>query len=143
MKMGICTLLEDRLAFMTGPSAEMSELKKAMAVKGFALVSSDLHNNYVPFAADFGPVNLGIVHRFCNAFMKRLSRTKDIGRVLVYCIENTAEAQANASFLLGAFLVINFGWTAEQAAEPFTGPSAPFKLRPFRDATTSLMQHIT
>jgi cell division cycle 14 len=128
-------LLDGRLAFMTGTRDDMSGMKDAMAARGFALVSSDLHNNYIPFAADFGPVNLSIIHRFCIAFMKRLARSKDAGRVLVYCIENTTEAQANASFLLGAFLVINFGWTAEQAAEPFTGPTAPFKLRPFHDAT--------
>jgi cell division cycle 14 len=131
----VTILLEGRLAFMTGPRDDMSGMKDAMAARGFALVSSDLHNNYIPFAADFGPVNLSIIHRFCIAFMKRLARSKDAGRVLVYCIENTTEAQANASFLLGAFLVINFGWTAEQAAEPFTGPTAPFKLRPFHDAT--------
>ncbi len=128
-------LLEGHLAYMTGPKEVTNELKESMAAQGFSLVSSDLHNNYIPFAADFGPVNLGVVHRFCSAFTKRLARSKDIGRVLVYCMENIAHAQANASFLLGAFLMINHSWTAEQAAQPFTGPSAPFKLMPFRDAT--------
>ena len=84
---------------------------------------------------DFGPVNLGVVHRFCAAFSKRLA--KQDSRLMVYCFEETLEAQANACFLLASLLVLDCGWTAEEAAEPFTGPSSPVTLRPFRDATFS------
>jgi hypothetical protein len=63
-------------------------------------VSSDLHRRYFPLAADFGPVNLGVVHRFCKAMHKRMAECD--GRKLVYCIEDTIESQANASFLLGS-----------------------------------------
>ena len=58
----INTLLEGRLAFMTGSKEDTSDLKEPMASLGFSLVSSDLHNNYVPFGDDFGPVNLGVLH---------------------------------------------------------------------------------
>jgi cell division cycle 14 len=55
--------------------------------------------------------------------------------MIVHCIGDLFEDQANASFLLGALMVTRFGWSAEQAAEPFTCSTAPFTLRPFRDAT--------
>jgi cell division cycle 14 len=88
---------------------------------------------YQPFAKDFGPVNLGIVHRFCVAFSKKIAQNDC--RTLVYCFDESLQAQANASFLLSSLLVIRFGWTPEKAAEPFVGSSSPFKLHPFRDAT--------
>jgi cell division cycle 14 len=126
-------LVDGCLGFISGKKVELSELKTVLAPRGIALVSSELHNTYIPFANDFGPVNLGVVHHFCKSFSKRLA--KDSSRVVVYCIEDTPEAQANASFLLGSFLILRYGWTPEQAAEPFVGASCPFKLRPFHDAT--------
>ena len=98
-------------------------------------MSSDLHRKYVPFAADFGPVNLGIVYRFCRAMSSKLNKLSESNNVLLYCIEPAFETLANASFLLGAFLLLQAGCTPAQAAAPFTGPDAPFDVRPFRDAT--------
>ena len=35
--------------------------------QGVSDCGTDLRKNYIPFADDFEPVNLGIVHRFCVA----------------------------------------------------------------------------
>ena len=129
----ICTIMPNRLAMATGSKAELVALKRQLDPRKYALVSSEYHHCYEPFAADFGPVNISVVHRFCLSFMKRLN--KDDGRILVYCIEDNFAAQANASFLLGALLVLKYGWSAARAAEPFIGVDAPFKLPLFRDAT--------
>jgi cell division cycle 14 len=113
----------------------MQKIKQSPDGENIRFISSDLHSKYQSLAEDFGPVNLGIVHRFCVTFAKKIARSD--GRLIVYCFDQTFQAQANASFLLGSLLVINFGWTPEKAAEPFVGASSPFKLRPFRDATFS------
>ena len=63
-------------------------MKDSEEGKSMQLISSDLHRTYAPLAADFGPVDLGIVHRFCKAFSKRLVRSD--GRILVYCFQKDA-----------------------------------------------------
>jgi hypothetical protein len=126
-------LVPDRLAFLSATTAEIMQLNQADNSSKLLFMSSDLHRRYEPLAADFGPVNLGIVHRFCSGIQKRLA--KEPSKVLVYCFETSFEAQSNASFLLGACLMLLFGWSTEDAAEPFTCTTAPFTLRPFRDAT--------
>jgi hypothetical protein len=89
---------------------------------------------YQPLADDFEPMNVGIVHRFCAAFSKKHTDINSTRRF---------KAQANASCLLGySLLVVNFGWTPEEAAELFVGVSSPLKLRPFRDATFSSLSVI-
>ena len=132
----ITTLIPGRLAFLCASPNTVNGLKKNSEFSSsIRLISSDLHRLYTPLAVDFGPVNLGVVHRFCAAFSKRLAKKE--GRLMVYCFEETLEAQANACFLLASLLVLDCGWTAEAAAEPFTAPSSPVTLRPFRDATFS------
>ena len=128
-------LIPGRLAFLCASPMTVKKIKESDVCKTNRMISSDLHRQYSPLAMDFGPVNLGVVHRFCAAFSKRLA--KQDSRLMVYCFEETLEAQANACFLLASLLVLDCCWTAEEAAELFTGPSSPVTLRPFRDATIS------
>ena len=121
------------LAVTAGPSEKIKRLKNMHEVDGLRFVTSMLHTQYIPFAADFGPVNLGIVHRFCYSFARQL--TKKRGEMLVYCVQESVEDQANASFLLGALLISHFGWNPEKVAALFEGPDAPLITLPFRDAT--------
>ena len=130
-------LIPGRLAFLCASPTIIQKVKESDFGKSVHMISSDLHRQYSPLALDFGPVNLGVVNRFCAAFSKRLAKQVSHSRLLVYCFEETLEAQANACFLLASLLVLDCDWTAEEAAEPFTGPSSPFTLRPFRDATFS------
>ena len=130
----LVTLIPNRLAYTCGNSDEIKILKQKMDGLKVRFISSDLHHKYVPFAADFGPVNLGIVHRFCEAFSKRLLRQSGL---LVYCFESSPESQANACFLLASFMILEYGWTAEEAAAPFQCSTVPFRLRPFHDASYS------
>ena len=132
---GIRCLIPGRLAFITADPLKFENLKKKFEDHSFRFVSSALHLQYSPFAADFGPVNIGVVHRFCRCLEHLMSNQNN--NLLVYCIQETVEAQANASFLLASFLVLYFGWSPIEAAAPFTCSTAPFTLRPFRDATFS------
>ena len=114
---------------------KLQSLESTFRTLKFTIISSDLHRQYTAFCSDFGPVNLGVVHRFCRAMASKLAALDKSNRVLVYCIEPTTEALANASFLLAAFLHFHAGYAPADAAAPFCGPGAPFSLRPFRDAT--------
>ena len=129
----VTSLIPGRFGFLCASPATVKQIQQSEQGETIRFISSDLHRQYFPIAADFGPVNLGVVHRFCAAFSKRLKKQE--GKLLVYCFEESLGAQANACFLLGSLLVLNYGWTAEAAAQPFTGPSSPVTLRPFRDAT--------
>jgi cell division cycle 14 len=126
-------LLPGRLAFLSAPQDTVRTIKNSREGKNLLFVTSGFHHEYFPLTCDFGPVSLGVVHRFCVAFSDRLSRSDK--KTLVYCFEQTVEAQANACFLLGSLLVLNFGFTAEQAAEPFTHNSSRVSLCPFRDTS--------
>jgi cell division cycle 14 len=128
-------LIPGRLAFLSASQETVLRHKKGKEGQNRIFVTSGFHHEYFPLAHDFGPVSLGVVHRFCVAFSDRLSRSAN--KTLVYCIEQTTAAQANACFLLGSLLVLRFGFTPEQAAEPFTRPSGPVSLRPFRDASST------
>jgi cell division cycle 14 len=131
----ISDLIPGRLAFLSASQEIINRLKKGKEGQNLIFVTSGLHHKYFPLTRDFGPVSLGVVHRFCVALSSRLSRS--VNKKLVYCFEQSAAAQANACFILGSLLVLRFGFTAEQASEPFTRPSGPVSLRPFRDASST------
>ena len=107
-------------------------MKKSLENHEIVYISSELHRKYVPFAWDFGPVNLGILHRFCIAFGKRLAKPNT--PLIIYCFGKTFASRANACFLLAGFMMLNHGWSLEQASAAFELPHLPFPLKPFRDA---------
>ena len=129
-------LIPDKLAFTSGMAAQIKELQRQKANDDIVLLTSDLHRKYIPFAADFGPVNISIVHRFCDAFVKRLSNYGD--SLIIYCVEPTIACRANACFLLAAFMVLRQGWSPEQASRVFQPPILAFSIEPFCDATRAV-----
>jgi len=102
--------------------------------------SSDFHERYEPFCADFGPVNLGVVHSFCIFIDGYMSHKQLKDRTLIYYTEEADDMRTNGAFLICAYMVIKLGYTPAQAWEPFaaiTGEvgsnTAPFLA--YRDAT--------
>lgn len=90
---------------------------------------------YEPFYADFGPLNIAKVHRYCGILEAKLADpTLADKRIIHYC-SHDPKKRANAACLIGAYQVIVRGKTAEQAYEPFKGVYPPFL--PFRDASCS------
>ncbi len=132
---GLRFIIPNKMAFLAVSPDRLSALKKTLQSLKMTCVSSDLHKQYTAFCSDFGPVNLSIVYRFCRAMSTKLNKLNESNSVLLYCIEPAFEHIANASFLLAAFLLLQCGCSPAQAAAPFTGPDAPFDVRPFRDAT--------
>ena len=70
-----------------------------------------------------------------QAMEKRIAKAEQSNSLVIYCLNKDAASIANASFLLAAYLLLVVGMTAQGAARPFTGPSAPYALAAFRDAS--------
>ena len=111
----------------------VKNVKKTLENEQVIFITSHLHREYTPFAADFGPVSLGILHRFCSAMAKRLSKTDEI--LYIYCVEPTFACRANACFLLSAYMMLLEGWNFDKACATFKYPNITFFIRPFRDAS--------
>jgi hypothetical protein len=58
------SLIPGRLDFLSASKKNVQQIKESADGEKIRFVSLDLHNAYHPYADDFGPVNLGIVHRF-------------------------------------------------------------------------------
>lgn len=119
-------IIEDKLYWISDKSPP-----KSQSSAYFFWVDNDLV--YEPFHKDFGPLDLAKVHRFCSELEKLVS-DKNFSKYKIY--HYTAlnkEKQANAAFLMGAFMIIILNFNAEEAWKKFAPYAADFK--PFRDAT--------
>ncbi len=74
---------------------------------------------YEPFFADFGPLDIGKVHLFCQELDKMIVEKHDETlKIYHYCSLDFAK-QANAALLMGAYMVVVLGKTAEEAWKLF------------------------
>lgn len=87
---------------------------------------------YEPFYADFGPLNLAMVYRYCKLVEATLREPSLQDKRLVHYCSHDPGKRANAAFLICAYQVIVMRKPADAAFEPFTGVYPPFL--PFRDA---------
>ena len=88
-------MLQDRLGFVSGTNRDFARLKKHFEGRPAQFISSELHRKYIPIAEDFGPVDFGVVLRFCDALSKRLAT--DRYTVFIYCVEDNFKAQRKLS----------------------------------------------
>lgn len=89
---------------------------------------------YENFYADFGPLNLAQLHRYCAKVNKKLKSLSLAKKKIVHYSSFDARKRANAAFLVGAYQIIHLNRTPEEAYKPLvTGNSPPYL--PFRDAS--------
>jgi len=88
---------------------------------------------YLPFCADFGPLNLGTTHQVCTHIQNMLARLPPNTKIVYYTSTFPSDI-TNSIYLLGAFLCLCLGLKVEQAFQPFAGLHPGLSL-PFRDAT--------
>eukprot|EP00961_Rhodomonas_salina_P189578 2558062-Rhodomonas_salina.1 len=69
---------------------------------------------YYPFREDFGPFNLSMVYKFCRIFSKVLSDEPD--KQVAFCGGSTSKRFTNSTFLLGAYLILEQGWSPRKVA---------------------------
>ncbi|KAK2958550.1 putative Dual specificity protein phosphatase CDC14A [Blattamonas nauphoetae] len=88
---------------------------------------------YQPFSADFGPLNMSCLYRFCIQLLDLLKTTEAQGTAIYYYSGMDGTKRANSICLICSYCVLYEGMTADEAYRPFVGmyPSLP----PFRDAS--------
>ncbi|XP_032343087.1 dual specificity protein phosphatase CDC14A isoform X1 [Camelus ferus] len=89
---------------------------------------------YENFYADFGPLNLAMVYRYCCKLNKKLKSYSLSRKKIVHYTCFDQRKRANAAFLIGAYAVIYLKKTPEEAYRALlSGSDAPYL--PFRDAS--------
>jgi len=87
---------------------------------------------YAPFFEDFGPLNLAMTHKF-SMEVDKIMNNPDYTNYKIYHYTSTDfRKRANAAFLMGAYLLIFKGKTADEAWSYFEKVEPAFV--PFRDA---------
>lgn len=126
-------LIKDRLSFTAHDSIDQTREEIRRRPKLF-FFSTDLQERYIPFCADFGPVDVATVVEFCDYLRDKMHDPRIANRHLVYYFPSSYDYASNAAFLLSAYLVIDHGFAPQDAVKPFeTILHSP--ILPFRDAT--------
>lgn len=101
-------------------------------------LNADKSFKYTAFFADFGPLDLGLSHKFCQQMEMAMAKaTKEKKSVSVYC-SNALDGhhRSNTAVLICAYLVCVLNMSAELAYKPFMGIKKP--MTPYRDAAFAL-----
>jgi len=92
---------------------------------------------YFPFCDDFGPLHIGHIHKFATKLNAKLATYNSLGKKVVLYTSADRKIRTNIACLVACYLVLDRGWTAEQAWAPFnfshTLKGAPMVA--FRDAS--------
>jgi len=122
-----CEFIKDRLYFAT-----LRIRPRSNATIHYFCVDDDLV--YENFYADFGPLNLAMLFRYCSKLNKKLKSYSLSKKKIVHYTSYDSRKRANAAYLIGAFAVIYLKWAPEDAYRPLVSGCNPPYL-PFRDAS--------
>ena len=95
---------------------------------GFVYFNVDLEVEYVSFANDFGPMNLGSVFAFCEILETK--RGEHPAEVLVLQCRPDSISLTNIVFLVGSFMIMKRGDQIDavmNALEPILSKAAPYR----------------
>jgi hypothetical protein len=108
-------LIPGRLGFMFGPSNIQHLRNKCMNGRPLKFISADLR---FPSGKNSKEIDHALVRSFCTSLAKRISH--DPRHVWIFCLEEeSAETRADASFLLGTYMMLHHDWTQEAAIALF------------------------
>ena len=96
----------------------------------FLCFSTDKEIVYHPFANDFGPYNLANLSEFMSILHHTIKVRR--GRRVVYTVPGSPRSLTNGVFLLGSYMIIELGYTADEVSLSFG--SIESKLEMYRDA---------
>ncbi|XP_039260927.2 dual specificity protein phosphatase CDC14A-like [Styela clava] len=122
-----CQIIKDRLYFAT-----LRTRPKSTSHTHYFSVDEELI--YENFYADFGPLNLAQLHRYCAKLQKKLKSVTLAKKKLIHYTSFDARKRANAAFLVGAYQIIHLKLSPEEAYRPLVSGNSPPYL-PFRDAS--------
>eukprot|EP01135_Chromosphaera_perkinsii_P010094 Nk52_evm19s2011 gene=Nk52_evmTU19s2011 len=95
--------------------------------------STDTEYTYQSFYDDFGPLNLGMLYRYCRMIEKKLIMPNLHRKILVHYCKGNARARTNAIFLIASYAVLYLDWSPDKMYKEFIKLQLP--LVPFRDAS--------
>ncbi|XP_040854346.1 dual specificity protein phosphatase CDC14A isoform X1 [Ochotona curzoniae] len=124
---GACEFMKDRLYFAT----LRNRPKSTVNTHYFSIDEELVYEN---FYADFGPLNLAMVYRYCCKLNKKLKSYSLSRKKIVHYTCFDQRKRANAAFLIGAYAVIYLKKTPEEAYRALLSGSNNAYL-PFRDAS--------
>ena len=79
------------------------------------MFSIDHALRYEPFFVDFGPLNLACLYKFCKLVQHKLKDNKYKNCKLYYYCDRTPQRLSNASYLIGAFQIIQLNRKPNEA----------------------------
>ena len=121
--------IADRLYFVTLKSSV-----RPKSTPNTHYFSIDEELVYENFYADFGPLNLSMLYRYCIKLNKKLNSYTLAKKKIVHYTTIDAHKRANAAFLIASFAVIYLDKTPQEAISPLEGGLNP-SFVPFRDAS--------
>ncbi|XP_031430079.1 dual specificity protein phosphatase CDC14AB isoform X2 [Clupea harengus] len=124
---GASEFIRDRLYFATLRS-------KPKSTANTHYFSTDDEFVYENFYADFGPLNLAMLYRYCCKLNKKLKSFTLTRKRIVHYTSFDQRRRANAAVLIGAYAVIYLKKTPEEAYRALISGSNASYL-PFRDAS--------
>ncbi|CAL8251805.1 unnamed protein product [Merluccius merluccius] len=124
---GAAGFIKDRLYFAT----LRSKPKSTANTHYFCTDDEFIYEN---FYADFGPLNLAILYRYCCKLNKKLKSFTLTRKRIVHYTTFDQRKRANAAVLIGCYAVIHLKKTPEEAYRALTSGTNAFYL-PFRDAS--------
>ncbi|XP_065101188.1 dual specificity protein phosphatase CDC14AB isoform X3 [Paramisgurnus dabryanus] len=130
---GASEFIKDRLYFATLRS-------KPKSTANTHYFSTDEEFVYENFYADFGPLNLAMLYRYCCKLNKKLKSFTLTRKRIVHYTSFDQRKRANAAVLIGAYAVIYLKKTPEEAYRALISGSNASYL-PFRDASFGNCTH--
>lgn len=118
-------VIRDRLCF-----AILYSRPKSATNEHYFSIDNELE--YENFYADFGPLNLAMVYRYCCKINKKLKSITMLRKKIIHFTGTDQRKQANAAFLVGCYMVIYLGRTPEDAYRTLIFGDTAYI--PFRDA---------
>ncbi|KAM8961561.1 dual specificity protein phosphatase CDC14B isoform 1-T1 [Pelodytes ibericus] len=88
---------------------------------------------YENFYADFGPLNLAMLYRYCNKLNKKIKSYSLTRKKIVHYTSCDQKKQANAAFLIGSYAIIYMNKLPEEMHRLLH--MANINYLPFRDAS--------
>nr|XP_020037986.1 dual specificity protein phosphatase CDC14B-like isoform X1 [Castor canadensis] len=94
----LAEVIQDRLCF-----AILYSRPKSAPHEHYFSIDNELE--YENFYADFGPLNLAMVYRYCCKINKKLKSITMLRKKIIHFTGSDQRKQANAAFLVGCYMV--------------------------------------
>ncbi|CAF3417670.1 unnamed protein product [Rotaria sp. Silwood1] len=122
-------IIKDRLYFAT----LRIRPKSTVHTHYFSIDDEFIYEN---FYADFGPLNLAVVYRYCTKLNKKINNPSLLHKRIIHYTTFDPKKRANAAFLIAAYSIIHLKRTPEASYKPLiNGINAAHPFLPFRDAS--------